>query len=232
MSPGSGREDERPAEVAEDRPPAPLRLVIADRHPLALAGLEHVLREAGFRIVARCASGPEALAAVARHRPDVVLLDLRLPELDGVGVLRELRELPDAVPVILLGDAVGDEELLQALRLGVNGVLLKEMPSRLVVECVRVVLAGERWLERNSTARVLEILLRREAGAREIGGLLTEREVEIIRRLHRGLRNRDIAEQLHIGESTVKTHLNNIYRKLDLPGRVALMHFAVEKGLA
>jgi DNA-binding NarL/FixJ family response regulator len=121
--------------------------------------------------------------------------------------------------------------MLEAIRLGVRGIVLKEMPPRLLVECVRAVHAGKHWLEKNIANRAIETMLRREAGARDLEGLLTDREIEITCAVANGLRNKVIADRLNISEGTVKVHLHNIYQKLELDGRLALTVYARTKGL-
>ena len=211
----------------------PMRLVLADDHRLLLEALEQLLRlEDDLEVVATCVDGREALAAVRRHRPDILVLDLHMPKLDGFGVLRELAAQRDGTRVVVLTGRLDEREAVEALRFGARGVVLKEMPSRLLLQCLRKVHAGEQWLEKRSVAAALESLMRRERGAAEMRGLLTPRELSILRLLAKGLRNRDIGEQLHIGEGTVKTHLHNVYRKLKVNGRLELMRAAREKGLA
>jgi DNA-binding NarL/FixJ family response regulator len=210
-----------------------MRLVLADDHRLVLEALLLLLhREDDLEVVATCADGHEALAAVRRHHPDILVLDLSMPHLDGIGVLRELASANDGTRVVVLTAGGDERELVEAIRLGARGVVLKEMASRLLLQCLRKVHAGEQWLEKRSVAAALESLMRRERGAAEMRGLLTPRELSVLRLLAKGLRNREIGEHLHIGEGTVKTHLHNVYRKLKVDGRLALMRVAREKGLA
>jgi len=209
-----------------------MRLVLADDHRLVLEALQHLLDlEEDLEVVATCVDGREALAAVRRHRPDVLVLDLRMPQLDGLGVLRELAAAHDPTRVVVLTAGVDQREVVEAIRLGARGVVLKEMPSRLLLQCLRKVHAGEQWLEKRAVTAALESLMRRERGTAEMRGLLTPRELSVLRLLAKGLRNLEIGEQLHIGEGTVKTHLHNMYRKLGVDGRMALMRVAREKGL-
>jgi DNA-binding NarL/FixJ family response regulator len=133
--------------------------------------------------------------------------------------------------VILLTTTLDEDTLLEAVRLGVSGMVLKEMAPHLFVQCVRKVHAGEQWLEKRSFMRALERLLQREAGAREVAGILTPREIEIVRMVIGALRNKEIAEKLFISESTVKTHLHNIYEKLRINNRRELTRYAQDKGL-
>ena len=209
-----------------------IRLVLADDHPIVLDGLEALFRlEPDFQVVARCVNGEETLQAVRQHRPDVVLLDVRMPRMDGLAVLRELHKDRMPTRVVLLAAELGKHEALEALRLGVAGMVLKELAPRLLVECVRKVHAGEQWIEKRSYSGALETLLRREAGAREAGGVLTPREIEMVRMVAGGLRNKEMSERLAITEGTVKIHLHNIYHKLKVQNRVELTLYAQEKGL-
>lgn len=209
-----------------------IRIVLADDHPLILEALGNLFRaQEGFVVVAACTSGAEALQAVRLQRPDILVLDLRMPDKTGLDVLRELSAEHLPTRTVLLTAMLDDDEMLEALRLGVSGVVLKEMAPASVVLCVRKVHAGERWLEKQSALRSLEKLLRRESGAREVASLLTPREQEIVRRLGRGLRNREIATEMSISEHTVKVHLSNIYAKLGVDGRLALMRYAEDKGI-
>ncbi len=210
----------------------PIRVVVADDHPIVLKGLEAVLSaERDFNVVAQCTDGEQTLRAVRAHRPDILVLDVRMPGKDGLAVVRELRKEKLPTRVVLLVAALEDEELLEATRLGVGGVVLKEMAHRLLVQCLRKVHTGERWIERTSMARAFETLLRREAGGREVAQLLTGREVEIARMAARGLPNRAIGEALHISEGTVKAHMHQVYEKLDVQSRAELMVYFKAKGL-
>ncbi len=209
-----------------------IRLVLADDHPLILAALENLFRAHGdFEVVATCTSGTQALQAVRQHRPDVAVLDLQMPDKSGIDVLREIHAEGLPTRTVLLTGRIEDAEMLEAMRLGVGGVVLKEMAPASVVLCVQKVHAGEPWLEKRSTARVLDKLMRRESGAREAAAVLTARELEIVRMLALGLRNKEIASRMGISDHTVKAHLRNIYGKLEVDGRVALIRYAEDKGL-
>ena len=210
----------------------PISIVLADDHPIVLDGLENLFRlEPDFRVVARCVNGEESVAAVRRHRPDVLILDIHMPRNNGLAVVRELRRDDLPTQVVLLAAVLEEEEVLEALRLGVRGMLLKELAPQMVVRCVRKVHAGEQWIEKQSYSRALDTLLRREAGEREAAGVLTPREIEMVRMVARGLRNKEMSERLEITEGTVKIHLHNIYRKLKVENRVELILFAQSKRL-
>ena len=210
----------------------PIRLLLADDHHLILDGLENLFRlEEDFQVLARCTNGEETLRAVRQHRPDILILDIRMPGKDGLTIAREIQSEGLPVRIVLLTAELDEDQLLEALLLGVQGIVLKEMAPQLLVQCVRKVQNGEQWLERNSTKVALEKMLKRAAGAREMAGLLTVRELDLIRLIAKGLRNKEIADKLFISEGTVKVHLHNIYEKLGIDGRLALLRFARDKGI-
>lgn len=209
-----------------------IRLVLADDHPPILQGLTLLLRqEPDLEVLAVCRDGEETLQAVRQFQPDVLILDILMPGKDGLAVLRELRQLELPTRVILLTAAIDEDNLLEAMRLGVGGVVLKEMAVPLLIQCVRKVYAGDQWLERHSIGRAMEKMLRREAGTREVAKLLTPRELEIVRLAASGLRNKEIASRLTISEGTVKIHLHRSYEKLHVDSRIALLRYAQTKGL-
>ncbi len=147
----------------------PIRLVLADDHLFILETLENLLqREPDFHIVARCQSGEETLHAVRQHRPDVLILDLGIPGKDGLEVLREMRQEKLLTRVVLLTAPLNNDELLEAMRLGVGGVVLKERTSQQLVGCIRKAYRGDQWLESCTVGGAVETLLRREVAAREL----------------------------------------------------------------
>lgn len=210
----------------------PIRIVIADDHPIVLDGLEQLFRlEEEFEIVARCTNGLQALEAVEQHRPDILILDLRMPQRSGLGVLRELKEKGTETRVVVLTAALDEDEVVDAIRLGVKGVVLKEMAPRLLVQCVRKVHEGGQWLEKDSIGKALEKMLNRPGSAPSGAGSLTPREVDVVRLVAEGMRNKEIADRLQISEGTVKIHLHSIYEKLQIGGRVELSVYARDRGI-
>jgi DNA-binding NarL/FixJ family response regulator len=210
----------------------PIRLVLADDHPLILNGLENLFRtERDFEVIARCTNGIETMQAVRNHQPDVLILDIRMPGKGGLDVAREIQKEKLPTRIVLLTAVLDEGELLEGIRLGVQGIVLKEMAPKLLVQCIRKVHAGEQWIELRSPKQALEKMLRREAGGRELAAILTPREIDIVRMVATGLRNKEIADKLHISEGTVKVHLHNIYEKLHVDSRLALLRYAQEKGL-
>lgn len=210
-----------------------IRAVIADDHPLVLDGLEQLFRvEPDITVVARCRDVDETLKAVRAQTPDVLVLDLLMPGGGGLELLRALNRVPSTTRIVLLTAVIDDDQLLEAIRLGVHGVVLKDMAPQLLVEAVREIHRGAQWLERGLGGRALRRLLTREQRASRSASLLSPREREIVRMVASGLRNRAIAEKLGIGEGTVKVHVHHIYEKLDVNGRIELVLYARENGLA
>ncbi|MFL6247863.1 MAG: response regulator [Thermoanaerobaculia bacterium] len=211
----------------------PIRIVIADDHPFILDGLEQLFRgESDCEIVARCSNGEEALQAVERYRPDVLVLDVRMPRMDGIELLRIIHERELATKVVLLTASLDDARLLEAFRLGASGLVLKESAPRLLAQSVRQVAAGEQSWNGKAIAGALRLVLQREQAVAAASSTLTPREVEVTKMVAAGLRNKEIASRLDITEGTVKFHLHGIYEKLRIDGRYALINYARDHGLA
>lgn len=209
-----------------------VRIVIADDHPVVRRGLaQFIADEDDLEVVAECADGASALEAVALHAPDVLIVDLRMPILNGLDVLRRLRELPSSPAAVILAGNMSDDEVVEAMRNGAKGVVLKEMAPSLLVACIRKVATGGTWLEKEAVGRALEKMLRQDRSREKVRDLLTPREIEIVRMVASGLANREIGEKLFITEGTVKTHLHSVYEKLGVKGRVQLANYAQENGL-
>jgi DNA-binding NarL/FixJ family response regulator len=196
-------------------------VVLADDHPIVLAGLETLFSRArDISVVASCSDGVAALQAVQAYRPDVLVLDFHMPRLDGLGVLRALHRDKSSTRAILLAVNLEREEMAEAVRLGVRGIVLKEMAPTVVVKCVREIHAGKQWLEPPAPALPPD---RPRATTPQMLEILTPRELEVVRAVGEGLRNKEIADKLSITEGTVKIHLHAVYDKLKLDGRTALI---------
>jgi len=207
-------------------------LVLADDHPFILDALEGLFRlEKDIEVVARCSDGLRAIEAVEALAPDLLILDMRMPGADGLAVLRALQAGGSRTRVVLLAATVTDQQLVECLRLGVRGVVLKEMAPAMLVTCVRKVYAGDVWVEKRSMTQAVDLMLRREAGGRRLARELTPREIEIVGMVGEGLRNKEIALRMTLTEGTAKVHLHNIYTKLELDGRLQLMKYARTQGL-
>jgi DNA-binding NarL/FixJ family response regulator len=208
-----------------------VRLVLADDHRIILEGLEQLFRrEKDFEVVATATTGEEALTAVRKHHPDVLVLDIRMPKGDGLSVLRQIHTEKLPTRVVLLTATLEEDEVLEAMQHGVSGLVLKESAAVGLVQTVRRVQRGERALEPSLVTRALDRLAQREE-AKKIAEVLSKRETEIVKMVAAGLRNKEIALKLTIGEGTVKTHLHTIYEKLGVHGRVELTMYAYERGL-
>jgi DNA-binding NarL/FixJ family response regulator len=210
----------------------PIRVVLADDHPIVLHGLQQLFDgEPDFTIVDCCREGETALAVVRAAPVDILVLDLRMPGRTGLDVMRAIVAERLECKTVLLTGALTDDEAVEATRLGARGVVLKESPAETLLECVRKVYRGERWIDPDTLSRAFSRALKRDSAARVVAQSLTPREGEIVRMVAQGLRNRAVAERLSISEGTVKIHLHNIYEKLGVDGRLALVLLAQEKGL-
>ena len=210
----------------------PITVVLADDHPLVLRGLQGLLSsEVDFQVVAQCVNGEEALCSIRTYQPELAVVDLSMPRRDGLCVLREVNREKLRTRIVLLAASIDEHQMVEARRLGVAGVVLKEMPPRLLLQCLRKVYSGGMWIERRVVARAFDMLLQREEGVREIRSILTTREVEIARLVASGLRNRRIAQRLLVSEATVKTHLHNIYDKLNMESRGQLILYCTDRGI-
>jgi len=211
----------------------PITLVIADDHPLILDAMENLFRlQQDFKVVSRCGTGDEAIEAVRKHHPDISLLDICMPGKDGFEVIREIQKDKLPTRIVLLTAVINDDQMLEAMRLGVRGVVLKEIAPKLLVQCVRQVHAGKKWFAEDASRSALEKMVRRESAAREVSQVLSPRQMEMLRMVAGGLSNKEIGKKLFIAEGTVKVHLHNVYDKLNLHGRHALAAYVRGKGLA
>jgi DNA-binding NarL/FixJ family response regulator len=210
-------------------PVNPIRVLIADDHPIVLGGLDQLLSlEPDIAVVDRCTNGSEALAAIARHRPAVAVLDLAMPGRSVMDLLRELRAMQSPVRVVLLTARIEHEQVVEAVKLGVAGIVLKESAPLQILDCIRRVAAGGQWIDQAISSRTLDSLLRRQSGTRRAAAILTTREIEVVRMVARGLRNKEIADQLSITEGTVKAHLRTIFEKVGVDSRAKLILYARE----
>ncbi|WP_182348081.1 response regulator transcription factor [Tomitella gaofuii] len=208
--------------------------MLVDDQELIRRGLRAILRPRfGFEVVAELESGAGIIAKVRRHRPDVVVMDLRMPVVDGVSATRALRGIRDAPPVLALTTFDDDESLAGALRSGAAGFLLKGVPSEDLQRAVRTVAAGHGWLDHAVTARVLAEYRNAPGHAAPAVSefALTPRERDVLALMGEGLTNAGIAARLHLGEGTIKTHVGHIFTKIDVRDRAAAVVFAFDHGL-
>ncbi len=213
-----------------------VRVLLVDDQAMVRTGFRLILEsEPEISVVGEAADGREALAAAREHQPDVVLMDVQMPVMDGLAATQLiLAEKAVHTRVVILTTFERDEYIFGALRAGASGFLLKNAPPEDLIEAVKIVAGGNALLAPSVTQRLIEEFARRPTQqplAPELN-LLTERELDTLRLLAQGLTNAEIADRLFVGESTVKTHVSNIFSKLDLRDRVHAVIFAYESGLA
>jgi DNA-binding NarL/FixJ family response regulator len=212
-----------------------IRVLLADDQAMVRAGFRMILElEEGIEVVGEAQDGEEAVAAARRTRPDVIVMDVRMPRLDGVAATERVVELDPAPRVLVVTTFDDDEPVYAALRAGAAGFLLKNAPPEQLVEAVRAVAAGDGLLSPEVTRRVIEEFARRAPAAMpgtEALSELTERELEVLRLMARGLSNGEIADRLVITPGTAKTHVGRILMKLGLANRVQAVVLAYECGL-
>jgi DNA-binding NarL/FixJ family response regulator len=217
-----------------------IRILIADDHPIVRDGLKKLLTlEEDFEIVGEASDGCEVLDRVQQLDPDVLLLDLRMPNLDGLSALQSLQQTNKRTRVIVLTASEDKNEFVQAMKLGCSGIVLKQTAPELIVKSIRKVHGGEIWLDSHTTAAVM----RQFAAPGDLTGggggggktrersPLSQREREIVQLVAQGYKNKEMAEKMFISEQTVKNHLHNIFDKLGVSDRLELALYAIHKGL-
>lgn len=209
-----------------------MRLVIADDHALFRDGLRAVLEAYGHQVVAEAGDGQEAVEAALEHRPDIVLMDLRMPGVDGLQALRTLTDEAPEVPVVILTAVDDDEALAQGIRCGARGYVLKSLHAERFVRMLEGVRRGEPALSPTVANRLLDTLSHEDSERPASAQRLTPRESEIVELMANGLTsNRQLAQRLEISENTVKFHMRNILHKLQLSSRAQVVAHAVRSGI-
>jgi two-component system NarL family response regulator len=210
-----------PAEVAVHAGPA--RVLLVDDHALLRTGVANIInQEHDLRVVAEAGNGLEAIDAYEKHRPDVTLLDLRMPRMEGVEVVRRIRDKDPAARVIILTTYDTDDEISQALKAGAKAYVLKDIGADALVGCIRDVLSGKTYLAPAAAAKLADSVTRVQ---------LTPRELSTLKLLADGKANKEIASALDISERTVKTHLAHLFEKLGATSRTEAVKIATRRGL-
>jgi len=197
------------------------KVLVADDDPLTLAGIELLLANSNFKVVATARSGMEVLDNLGSTRPEMLILDIRMPERSGLDVLRTLRGRGDTRPIVLLTGSINDQSAKEAMDLGVNGLVIKASAPRDLLVCLDTVGKGRRWFDQDVMQRAMDLV----GGSAQRDPLekLSPRERGIAGLVQRGLRNKEIADELGLTEGTVKVHLHKIFEKLDLRSRTDLI---------
>ncbi|MGZ4571955.1 MAG: response regulator [Blastococcus sp.] len=208
-------------------------VLLADDQALVRDGFRALIdREPDMRVIAEAADGGEAIGLTRRHHPDVVLMDIRMPNIDGLTATARVLALPEPPRVLVLTTFDRNEWVYEALRAGASGFLLKDVRGGQLTDAIRTVAAGEALLAPSITRRLIEQFVSQQPAGRPAPapGVLTDREADVLRLLAAGLSNAEIAERLVIGHSTVKTHVNRLLTKLGLRDRAQAVVFAYETG--
>ncbi len=210
-----------------------IRILVADDHAIFREGLHKLLEgEEELTIVGEASNGNDCIKLIGKLKPDILLLDLRMPDKDGLAVLEEVNF--DSLPtrVIVLTAAEDDRDVVRAMRLGARGIVLKQSATDLLVKSIFKVYGGEIWLDNHMTAEVMKAFSKSsDSGPRREKPLLSDREKEIVQLVAQGYRNKEIGEKLFISEQTVKNHLHNIFDKLGVSDRLELALYAIHHRL-
>jgi DNA-binding NarL/FixJ family response regulator len=220
-----------------------IRIVVADDHPIFRDGLCRLLAlEPDFEVVAQAQDGRQVLDVLQQHEPDILLLDLKMPGLDGLATLQRLQNSKHKTRVIVLTASEDKNEFVQAMKLGTSGIVLKQSATDLLIKSIRKVNAGEIWLDSHTTAAVMRQFATGADEAPAAGtpvsssrererSLLSQREREIVALVAQGFKNKEMAEKMFISEQTVKNHLHNIFDKLGVSDRLELALYAIHNNL-
>ena len=221
-----------------------IRIVVADDHPIFRDGLCKLLAlEEDFEVVAQAQDGRQVLEVLQQYEPDILLLDLKMPGLDGLGTLQRLQAVKNKTRVIVLTASDDKSEFVQAMRFGTSGIVLKQTATELLIKSIRKVHAGEIWLDSHTTAAVIRQFVAADEtppplaptsagpGRERERSPLSQREREIVALVAQGFKNKEMAEKMFISEQTVKNHLHNIFDKLGVSDRLELALYAIHNNL-
>jgi two-component system nitrate/nitrite response regulator NarP len=198
------------------------RILVAEDDPLTLEGIKLLLSASAHEVVGTVDNGSLLLEQLPSLRPELMLVDFDMPERTGLDVLRTLRERGDQRPIVLLTGSMSDKRVYEALQLGLNGMVVKARAPRDLLTCLDAVFAGRRWIDHDVLQRVMELSLSPNTAKADPLSPLSKRERAIVGLLLQGLRNKEIAGELRIGEGTVKVHLHNVFEKLGVSSRMEL----------
>jgi DNA-binding NarL/FixJ family response regulator len=211
---------------------ANIRVLVADDHAIFREGLRQLLEaEDDIAVVGEASNGTECVALVSKLKPDILVLDLKMPDRDGLAVLSELGGKESKVKTIVLTASEEERDYVEAVRRGARGIALKQAASELLLDGIRQVHRGEMWIDQRVAADVMKAMTQPSTAPGDRRQLLTEREQDIVRLVLQGFRNKEIAGKLSISEQTVKNHLHNIFDKLGVSDRLELALYALHHKL-
>lgn len=200
-----------------------VRVLVADDHLVYRIGIRTLIStEPGFEVVGEASNGIEAVELYRRLRPDVLLLDLRMPQQSGIEVVKAIRKEFASARILIVTSYQTEEEIFQVLQAGAQGYILKDLGRDVLIEAIQAICAGKRWMSPAIEKQIAEGMLRQQ---------LTSRETEVVKLLARGLTNREIANVFHISESTVKNHVNNLLAKLEVTDRTEAVSLCLSRGI-
>lgn len=206
-----------------------ISVLVADDHPLMRDAVAALFGQEPYNLIARCLDGAQARAAILEHRPDVAILDVNMPRLSGLDLLREARAQNWSTRIVLLTAGLEPGPLVEAVKLKVDGLVLKDAGGDMLLRCVDAVLAGEQWVDNEAMKQVMSALAETVTPGKIVE--LTPRETDVVRHVAQGRRNKEIARALGISEGTVKMHLHNLYEKFSVSSRTELAILARERSL-
>lgn len=207
------------------------RLLVADDHPVVLSGVRSVLRDTDYKVVLEVGDGAAVLGALEIHQFDILVLDMRMPQRSGLEILQLLRNRNCDIPVVLLTANIEDDHFMEAVQLGVNGIVLKESAQERLVDCLCHVCEGRRWIDQSLIDRALNAKFRGHSHQEKFSSSLSPRERLLVRLVAEGWRNREIADELKVTEGAIKVYLHRLYQRLGLTNRTELAMRAREMGL-
>ena len=202
-------------------------IIVADDHPVVLGGLITLLNDdKSFKLAAQCGNGAEAIDAIRTLRPGIALLDLNMPKLNGLQVLKTLNAEKLPTRVCFLAASLTDREIVDATAEGAFGIILKESAPDTLITCLHTIAAGQKWLPANLVEEASKRLREHHEQLAKVSDVLSRREIEIMLKVAEGLSNKEVGRKLNISEGTVKMHLHSIYQKIHITNRTSLANFA------
>ncbi|AGG06292.1 MULTISPECIES: response regulator transcription factor [Dehalococcoides] len=210
-----------------------IKVLLADDHVIVREGTRELIqRESGMMVVGEASDGVEAVEMSMKVHPDVVVMDIAMPRLNGIEATKQIKQLLPTTAILILTAYESEQYILAILEAGAAGFLLKNVKGTQLLEAIRSVYAGESVLQPSTTRRVIDQLINKAAKTEELSAVnpLTEREIEVLKMAARGVSNKDIADQLYLSNRTIQTHLSNIFKKLSVGSRTEAILYGLKRG--